>query len=135
MSVPPALGTQMSPNAEAAGNGLVPTAIVLTTVFVAGSIRETVLEPRFGTKTVPSSAIAAFSGCLPTRIVATTFRVFGLMRDTVFERWLETQIAELEAANERGVRPTRIQLTLLVRGSIRNTRRPSRDPTQTAPAP
>src|SRR5215210_8731560 len=123
----------MSPNAEAAGNGFVPTGIVSTTVFVAGSIRETVLEPRFGTKTVPSSAIAAFSGCLPTRIVVTTLRVFGLMRETVFERWFETQIAELEAASERGALPTRTHVTLLVRGSIRNTRRPRSEPTQTAP--
>jgi hypothetical protein len=44
-SVPPALGTQMSPNAFAAGNGLVPTDSVLTTLFVAGSIRESVFEP------------------------------------------------------------------------------------------
>jgi hypothetical protein len=37
----------MSPNAFAAGNGLVPTESVLTTLFVAGSIRESVFEPRF----------------------------------------------------------------------------------------
>ena len=125
----------MSPKAEAAGNGLVPTVIVFTTLLVSGSIRETVFEPRFGTKIVPSSAMAAFSGCLPTRIVATTLRVFGLIRETVFERWFETQIAESDAASERGVLPTRIEVTLFVRGSIRNTRRPSSEPTHTAPAP
>lgn len=43
--MPPALGTQMSPNANAAGNGCGPTSIVLTTLFVAGSIRESVFEP------------------------------------------------------------------------------------------
>ena len=69
---------------------------VFTTVFVTGSIRETAFEPRFGTKTVPSSAIAAFSGWLPTRIVATTFRRFGSIRETVFESRFETQIAVLE---------------------------------------
>ena len=52
-----------------------PTETVFTTVFVAGSIRETVFDIRFGTKTVPSSAIAAFSGWSPTRIEATTFVV------------------------------------------------------------
>jgi hypothetical protein len=55
----------MPPNALAAGKGFEPTAIVFTTVFVAGSMRESVSEPRFGTKIVPSSAIAAFSGRLP----------------------------------------------------------------------
>jgi hypothetical protein len=119
----------------AAGNGLVPTDSVLTTLFVAGSIRESVFEPRFGTKTVPSSAIAAFSGFLPTLIVATTFSVRGLIRETVFERWFETQIAVSEAATERGVLPTRMALTRFVRGSIRKILRPISDPTQTAPAP
>jgi hypothetical protein len=101
MSVPPALGTQMSPKAAAAGNGRAPTAIVFATVFVAGSIRETVFDPRFGTKTVPSSAIAAFSGWSPTLIVATTFRRFGSIRETVSERRFETQTAVLEAATLR----------------------------------
>jgi hypothetical protein len=125
----------MSPKAAAAGKGLVPTGIVFTTVFVAGSIRETVFEARFGTKTVPSSAIAAFSGWPPTRIVATTLRRFGSIRETVFESRFETQIAVLEAATERGPLPTRIAVTRFVRGSIRKMRRPISDPTHTAPAP
>jgi hypothetical protein len=40
--VPPELGTQMSPNADAAGNRRGPTSVVLITRFVAGSIRERV---------------------------------------------------------------------------------------------
>ena len=52
----------MSPNAFAAGKGLLPTVMTSITVFVTGSIRETVLAARIGTKTVPSSATAAFSG-------------------------------------------------------------------------
>src|SRR3954449_872395 len=84
--VPPELGAQISPNALAAGNGLLPTEIVWITVFVAGSILETVSSKTVGTKTVPSGATAAFSGPWPTWIVATTFRVFGSIRETVFER-------------------------------------------------
>jgi hypothetical protein len=56
---------------------------VLTTLLVAGSIRETVLLPEFGTKTVPSIATARFVGDLPTRIVATTRLVAGSTRETV----------------------------------------------------
>ena len=83
----------MSPNALAAGNGPRPTGIVSMTVFVAGSIRETVSASTFGTKTVPSGATAAFSGPWPTLIVATTLRVFGSIRETVFEPLFETQTA------------------------------------------
>jgi hypothetical protein len=87
----------MSPNADAAGNGVAPTGTTSITRFVAGSIRESVFEPVFGTYTVPSSAIAGFSGRLPTRIVATTLSVLGLSLETVFERRFETQIAVREA--------------------------------------
>jgi len=133
--VPPALGTQMSPNAAAAGNGRMPTEIVWMTLFVAGSILETVSSPTLGTKTVPSAPIAAFSGPWPTWIVATTLRVFGLIRETVFERLFETQIASLVTATERGVSPTRTVDTRFVWASIRTTRLPKVEPTQTAPPP
>ena len=70
------------------------------TWFVAGSIRETVFEPLFGTKTVPSSAIAALSGAFPTRIVATTLRRRGSTRETVFDLPFDTQTALLETATD-----------------------------------
>ena len=87
----------------------------------------------FGTKTVPSAATAAFSGPWPTRIVATTFRLFGSIRETVFEPLFETQIAPLETATDRGLSPTRTLVTRFVRASIRKTRRPKSEPTQTTP--
>src|SRR4051794_1543153 len=125
----------MSPNAYAAGNGPAPTGIVSITVLVAGSMRETVFEPTLGTNTVPSEATAAFSGAWPTRIVATTFRLFGLIRETVFEPLLETQTALAVTATERGFWPTRTLVTRFVRASIRKTRLPNSEPTQTAPPP
>ena len=67
------------------GIGTAPTGMVAITLFVAGSMRETVSSPRFGTNTVPSSATAAFSGWAPTWIVATTFARRGSIRDTVLE--------------------------------------------------
>src|SRR6476659_4381710 len=84
----------MSPNALAAGNGPSPTGIVWMTVFVAGSILETVFEPLF-----------------------------------------ETHTALFVTATERGFCPTRTLVTRFVRASIRNTRRPKSEPTQTAPPP
>src|SRR4051794_12527529 len=125
----------MSPNALAAGNGLTPTGVVSITLFVAGSILETVSLRTFGTKTVPSGATAAFSGPSPTRIVATSFRVFGSIRETVFEPLLETQIAVLATASDRGVSPARTLVTRFVRASMRKTLRPESEPTQTAPPP
>jgi hypothetical protein len=56
-SVPPALGTQMSPNAFAAGNGLVPTDSVLTTLFVAGSIREQAYGPSSASRRSMTSSL------------------------------------------------------------------------------
>src|SRR3954454_6582030 len=125
----------MSPNALAAGNGLLATEIVWITGVRAGAILETVSSKALGPKTVPSGATAAFSGPWPTWIVATTFRVFGSIRETVFERAFETQIAVLVTATERGASPTRTLVTRFVRASIRNTLWPKIEPTQTAPAP
>src|SRR3954454_20728952 len=125
----------MSPNALAAGKGLLPTGIVSITLFVAGSILETESSATLGTKTVPSVATAAFSGPGPTRIVATTFRVFGAIRETVFEPKLDTQTALLVTATERGFWPTRTLVTRFVRASTRRTRLPKVEPTQTAPPP
>src|SRR6266480_44284 len=130
----PEAGTQMSPKALAAGNGVFPTAIVFITRFVAGSMRETVFEPTLGTKTVPSAATAGFSGWESTWIFASTFRVRGSSRQTESDRRFETQIAVFDAARERGPSPTRIALTLFVRASIRKILCPSWAPTQTAPA-
>src|SRR6266480_2000067 len=125
----------MSPKALAAGKGVFPTGIVLITRFVAGSIRETVLEARLGTKTEPSSATAGFSGCEPTWIFATTLRVRGSSRQTESERRFETQIPAGDAASERGPSPTRIATILFVRTLIRKILCPVSAPTQTAPAP
>jgi len=96
ISAPAEAGTQMSPKAVAAGNGPAPTGTTSMTWFVAGSIRETVFERLFGTKTVPSAAIAALSGAFPTRIVATTLSRRGSTRETVFDLPFETQTALLE---------------------------------------
>jgi hypothetical protein len=56
----------------AAGNGLVPTDSVLTTLFVAGSIRESVFERRFEAQIAVSEA-ATERGVLPTRMALTRF--------------------------------------------------------------
>src|SRR5580765_5185784 len=103
--------------------------------LAAGSILETVSALTFGTNTVPSGATAAFSGLWPTLMVATTFRVLGSIRETVFEPLFETQTALAVTATERGFCPTRTLATRFVRASIRNTRRPKSEPTQTAPPP
>jgi hypothetical protein len=133
--VPRELGTQMSPNADAAGNGPGPTDVSLSTRFVAGSILETVFEPLFGTYTVPSSAIAGFAGARPTGIVATTFSVRVLTRETVFAFWLFTHTAVGETASPEGPLPTTIERRRFRLGSMRQIRRPVSSPTQTAPAP
>src|SRR6478735_5285107 len=108
----------MSPNASAIGNGCEPTAMVSTTLFVAGSILETVPPVTLGTNTVPSAATAALSGPCPTGIVATTFRVAGSMRETVLSPKFETQTADGETATARGTLPTRTELTRRLRVSI-----------------
>jgi hypothetical protein len=90
----------------------------LDDVVRRGSIRETVFEPLFGTKTVPSSAMAALSGALPTRIVATTRSRRGLIRETVFDLAFDTQTALFETATDRGAFPTKMLRSLLVRGLI-----------------
>ena len=46
--------TQTSPAATTIPNGLLPTSIVLTTLLVAGSMRETVPSPAFATHTAPA---------------------------------------------------------------------------------
>src|ERR1051325_11394976 len=117
-------GTQMSPNANARGNGFPSTAIVSTTRFVAGSMRETVLDRTLGTNTVPSPAIAALSGPWPTGIVATTLRVEGSMRETVLSSEFETQTAVGDTAVECGPFPTRTVLTRFVFASMRKMRFP-----------
>jgi hypothetical protein len=81
--VPRESGTQTSPNATAAGNGLDPTRSVCTTRFVAGSIRDTVPPKALGTKTVPSAATAGFDGLLPTLIVTRIRPVRGSSLVTV----------------------------------------------------
>src|SRR5215831_7499044 len=54
-----------------------PSGIVATTLFVATSIRESVLSPQFGTQTLPNPAASPEQGSLPTGTVAATLFVFG----------------------------------------------------------
>src|SRR5215208_7344702 len=58
--------TQRSPNASFTMSAPRPALYVPVTLFVAGSMRETVLSPWFGTHTEPSGAVAPTTGCRPT---------------------------------------------------------------------
>src|SRR5256884_8079428 len=76
-----------------------------TTVFVPGSIRETVLSRLLRTQTAPAP-VAIPLGPLPTGIVSTTALVAGSIRDTVWPSALVTQYAPSPAATAVGVAPT-----------------------------
>jgi hypothetical protein len=72
--------------------GNVPAGIVATTLFVAASITETLLEPRFTTYTLlPSGVVNAIDpGSVPTGIVATTLFVEVSITETVLSPAFET---------------------------------------------
>src|SRR6476661_2418226 len=91
-----------------------------TTVFVPGSIRETVPSRLLTTQTAPAPK-AIPVGPLPTGIDSTTAFVPGLIRDTVLPSALVTQYASAPAATAVGVAPT----------AVAATRRPER-PSMTA---
>ena len=63
--------THTAPKPTTTHFGFVPTRMVATTLFVAGSIRETVPSPELATHTDPAPT-ATCSGTAPTVIVATT---------------------------------------------------------------
>ena len=112
-------------------SGPAPTRIVSITEFVAGSIRETVLSPLFGTKIVPSEATAGHPGAFPTGIVATTpwsSRVTVLL--VRFATQIESSVATIDAGPSP---PASTAMTPFVAGSIRKIRVPVVEPTQTAP--
>ena len=59
-----------------------PASKLLTTLFVRGSIRETVPSPEFDTQTLPPPAASPY-GLAPTGMRATTRFVRGSIRATV----------------------------------------------------
>src|SRR5262245_4645161 len=126
----------MSPKASAAGNGPGPTAVLPTTVVVAGSISATLFSPLSGTKTWPFGAIAGFAGCAPTWIVATTLFVAGSIRVTVPGNGAETQTLSAATAGDAGpLCAVSIATKRFVAGSTRKIEVPNCDPTQIAPVP
>src|SRR4051812_5610224 len=80
------------------------------TVFVPGSIRETVPSRLLTTQTAPAP-VAIPLGPLPTGIVSTTAVVPESIRDTVSRSALVTQYASAPAATAVGVAPTRVFAT------------------------
>src|SRR5687768_5948079 len=134
MSVPPQLGTHMSPNASVITNGRGPTLIVPRTRFVAASISETVFAPRLGIHTVPSGATAPSTGCEPTLTDAVTVFVAGSIRWAEPSETLATQTTSSLPASQAGPStPTSIDVTFAVPGSIRKIVVPWLEPTQSEP--
>src|SRR4051794_5262398 len=84
--------TDPSPAAISPPRPGTPTSIVATTVFVFGSMRDTVPSPWFSVQTAPSPA-AMKRGTFPTGIVSTTRLVYGSTRETTFFSALVTQTA------------------------------------------
>jgi hypothetical protein len=87
---PPATLTHTRPAPAAIPVTERPTWIVATTLFLSGSMRETVPSPESSTQTPPSpTAIAVGRG--PTRIVPATVFVRGSIRVTVLASAFATQ--------------------------------------------
>src|SRR5690242_719392 len=121
-----------------------PIRTVATTVFVAGSIRETLGPPLFTTQTAPG-VVAIPSGCRPTGIVAATELSRGSIRKTASSNRRAIQSAPLPAAaspqlpgksaqrffDAMGARAT----TVFVPGSIRIKIGTASLVAQTAPSP
>src|SRR3954454_9605539 len=80
------------------------------TVFVPGSIRETVPSRLLTTQTAPAP-VAIPLGPFPTGIVSTTAVVPESIRDTVWRAALVTQYAPSPAATVAGVGPTPVSAT------------------------
>src|SRR6476619_2931421 len=81
-----------------------------TTIFVPGSIRETVPSRLLTTQTAPAP-VAIPLGPLPTGIVSTTAFVPESIRDTVWRSALVIQYAPSPAATAVGVAPTPVAAT------------------------
>src|SRR5438067_9517023 len=94
------------------------------TVFVPGSIRETVPSRLLTTQTAPAPVVIPL-GPLPTVIGWTTALVRGLIRDTVWRSALVTQYAPSPNATAVGVAPT----------PVAATRRPERASTTASESP
>src|SRR3954451_16701482 len=97
-----------------------------TTVFVPGSIRETVPSRLLTTQTAPAP-VAIPLGPLATGIVSTTAVVPESIRDTVWRSALVTQYAPSPAATAVGVAPTPVS-------AIRRPERPSTTPSESSAA-
>src|SRR5215831_5725507 len=84
-------GTDDGPMKRPKARGLVPTVTVATTVLVAVSRTETLLEPAFATYTrVPAGSTAAPVGAGPTGTVATTVLVAVSRTETLLVPWFAT---------------------------------------------
>src|SRR4051812_30965523 len=94
------------------------------TVFVPGSIRETVPSRLLTTQTAPAP-VAIPLGPLPTGIVSTTAFVRESIRDTVWRSALVIQYAPSPAATAVGVAPTPMCAT---RRPERSSKTPSESP-------
>ena len=104
-----------------------------TTVFVVGSIRETLLSPWFGIHTSPSGPTTPSTGNVPTGTSAVTRFVAGSMRTTVSVGPDAAQTAVSVASSQVGEsRPTGTAVTRFVAGSIRTTLFDGPDAAQTA---
>ena len=115
--------------------GFGPTPIVAVTRFVAGSMRETVPSPMFGTHTLPSGAIVPSCGIGPTFTTASTLSVRASRWRTTFSTLQATQRLRAFAANQAGLRwLTSIARIRSLDGSIRYTNVLVFAATQTAPA-
>ncbi len=125
-------------------HGTDPMRTVATTLFVAGSILETLGPPLFTTQTAPG-VVAIPSGWGPTGIVAASELVLGSIRKTLLSNIRAIHSAPLPAAaspqlpgrsvhmffDAMGVRAT----TVFVAGSIRNKIGTVSLVAQTAPSP
>ena len=83
-----ALATQMS-SPPVIAPGPPPTGMVRTTLFLVGSIRDTVASPVFVTQTAPAATVTP-PGSVPTAMLSVR-SVAGSIRDTVPAPLLVTQ--------------------------------------------
>jgi hypothetical protein len=110
--------------------------MVATTLFVRGSMRETVPSPLFATQTLPAP-YAIPTGARPTVMAVATGPVSQAMRETVSLAVLVTHTAPPPTATPLGCKPTVIGATLglFVEGSMRVTLESSQFAIQTDPNP
>ena len=127
--------TYTRPFPAAIDRGLPPTAIVLTTLLLRGSIRDTVPSRLFATQTPPKPTMTSV-GARPTGMVVVTELVAGSMRTTVSSRRSATQSAPAPYAAAPDPRPTGVvPTTSSPAGSMRATLSPLASLAQTPLAP